>query len=72
VPKKKLSHEDVVGILKDRQGVKSLRQFAEELGISAPYLSDIYHGNRSVGPVILEQIGLGKVTENETYYVRNA
>jgi len=71
VPKTKLSHEDVVAILKEKQGSKSLRGFAEELGISAPYLSDIYRGNRGIGPAILNKIGLDRVVEHEEYYVSN-
>ena len=50
--------EDVIEMLKRKQGKSGLRQFATELGISAPYLSDIYKGRRSPGPAVLEKLGL--------------
>lgn len=68
VPKKKLTHDEVVAMLKKRQGDLSLRRFAKELRITAPHLSDIYRGNRHVGPKILEQFGLEKVVESTIYY----
>ncbi|MFZ3211545.1 MAG: helix-turn-helix transcriptional regulator [Terriglobales bacterium] len=49
--------------LKARQGHRSLRQFARELGISAAYLSDIYLGRREPGPKLLEPLGLSKRVE---------
>lgn len=63
-----LTHEEVVIQLKAMQGERSLRKFAEDLGISAAYLSDIFHGQRAVGPSILKQLGLTKnVTTNVSY-----
>lgn len=50
--------EDVIGMLKKKQGERSLRQFAIELGISAAYLSDIYRCNRRPGKAVLRQLGL--------------
>jgi transcriptional regulator with XRE-family HTH domain len=50
----------VIRELKARQGQRSLRQFARELGISAAYLSDIYLGRRGPGPKVLRPLGLGK------------
>lgn len=69
---KALKHADVVEALKKRQGSKSLREFARELGISAPYLSDIYRGHRGVGPAILKTIGLTRKTTVITVYEKTA
>jgi len=56
-------------MLRKKQGNTSLRQFALELGISAPYLSDIYKGRRNPGPAILRHFGLHKQTTISTQYV---
>lgn len=55
---KKLSRDAVVAAIKKRQGKKSLRQFAVELGITPAFLCDIYKGRRSPGPKILEHFGI--------------
>jgi DNA-binding transcriptional regulator YiaG len=63
---------EVVKMLKKQQGERSLRQFASDLGISAPYLSDIYHGRRRPGKAVLSQLGLVKkepVRPEPTYEV---
>jgi transcriptional regulator with XRE-family HTH domain len=54
----KLTREQVLKLLKERQGERSLRQFAIDIGISAAYLSDVYLGKRSVGKKILKHLGL--------------
>lgn len=38
----------------------TLRQFAEELGVTFGYISDIYNNRRSPGPKILKRFGIGK------------
>jgi transcriptional regulator with XRE-family HTH domain len=50
----------VIALLKKKQGKRSLREFARALGISAPYLSDIYLGRRRPGPAVLQHLGLHK------------
>lgn len=55
-----ITQDKVVGMLRKKQGKRSLREFARELGISAPYLSDIYKGRRNPGPAILDQFGIQK------------
>jgi hypothetical protein len=61
-----LNREQVIALLKRQQGEKSGREFAAELGITPPYLSDIYAGNRNPGPAVLERLGLTQ----ETIYKR--
>lgn len=34
---------------------------AELLGVSAPYLNDVYHGKRDPGPAIINGLGLRRV-----------
>jgi transcriptional regulator with XRE-family HTH domain len=57
-----MTQDDLIKMLKREQGKKSLRQFAEEIGISAPYLSDIYKGRRMGGKKVLDYFGLEKTT----------
>lgn len=35
-------------------------QLAQDLGISAPYLSDVIHGKRDPGPKVVQALGLEK------------
>lgn len=39
------------------QSKSSLRQMARDLGISAPYLSDIRHGRRRVSDEVVARLG---------------
>jgi hypothetical protein len=55
---KQLTLEQVVALMKERQGDKPQRVFAQELGITQGYLSDIYRLNRQPGEQILEKLGL--------------
>lgn len=52
--------EHVIELMRKAQGNKSQKDFAAELGISAPYLSDIYKGFRRPGRAILKKFGLQK------------
>jgi hypothetical protein len=59
---------DPVALLKKRQGPLSLRQFADEIGISAAFLSDIYNRKREPGWKALEYIGLEKIVRRVVEY----
>jgi hypothetical protein len=51
--------EDVVQKLQEGQGHdQSLRSYANQIGCSAAYLSDIYNGLRDPGPKILDHLNL--------------
>jgi hypothetical protein len=50
--------EDVVDKLKKAQGSRSLRHYANFIGCSAAYLSDVYLGKRDPGPKLLDSLGL--------------
>lgn len=47
---------------------ETLRNYARRIGVSAPYLSDVFRGNRNPGPKILEFLGLKvDVKQTRTY-----
>jgi hypothetical protein len=70
VKRKTYQAKDVVEMLKKKQGERSLRQFATDMGISAAYLSDIYKGNRRPGKVVLQNLGLtARIETVEPVYI---
>jgi transcriptional regulator with XRE-family HTH domain len=62
---------DPLQMLRERQGGRSLRAFAREIGVSPMYLSDLYHGRREPGPTILSYLQLEKVVTRSIEYRRN-
>jgi len=60
-----MNRAQVVELLRRMQAGRSLREFAENIGVSAGYLSDIYCGNRAPGPSILAILGIEKTTTVE-------
>ena len=58
-----MNKSDIVKRLKDLQGSKSIRSLAKDLGVSAPYLQEVFNGTRNAGPKILTKLGLVKVTD---------
>lgn len=56
--KQRLNTSQVLELLKRLQSGRTARAFAESLGISPQYLSDVYLGRRDPGPEILAKIGL--------------
>jgi hypothetical protein len=65
-----LTRTDVVDLLKKRQGNKTLRVLGLELGLSAAYLSDVFHGNREPGPTLLTLLGLERTKTTEITYTK--
>jgi transcriptional regulator with XRE-family HTH domain len=64
-----ISEDEVLKSLRRKQGHLSLRQFAESMGISAAYLSDVYNKNRQPGKKLLKTLGLCKQsTRTVTYF----
>lgn len=55
------SAEDVVKMLKVRQGTKTQEEFASEIGISFQLYSNVALMSRSPGKKILKFLGLRKV-----------
>ena len=54
------SRDDVVKLLKQRQGGKTTTDFAEEIGISMQLLSSVLLGSRQPGTAILKFLKLRK------------
>lgn len=65
------TEEEVIELLKKRQGERSLRQFASEENVSAAYISDIYCGRRAPGAKILAILGLKRRVTVKTEYIRD-
>ena len=63
-----ITHTMVLEMLKRRQGKKTLRDFAKELGISYQYLADLYCGRRGLGEMVLSQLKLVKNPPPEPTY----
>lgn len=57
---KTINKDEVIALMKKRQGERSNQDFAVELGISKQYLGDIYQGRRDPGETVLTALGLEK------------
>jgi hypothetical protein len=55
---KAFTREQVIKALRKAQGDRTAKDFAAAIGVSQPYLSDVYHGRRYPGPRILNVLGL--------------
>lgn len=49
--------------MKSRQGKRTAKQFAADLGISAAYLSQMYGGTRQPSKQVLKALGMEKSVE---------
>ncbi len=50
----------VRNLLRKAQGDRSIGQLSRDIGCSTAYVSDLYAGNRTPGPKILDYLGLEK------------
>jgi hypothetical protein len=64
---KLLTLDDVLALMKTRQGKRLNKNFAKTLGISASYLSDIYGKKRDPGDSVLRAMGI----ERRVFYEAN-
>lgn len=55
---RKLNRDQVIALLKEKQGDRTAVELAADLGITPQYLSDVYLGKREPGVSILEKLGL--------------
>jgi DNA-binding transcriptional regulator YdaS (Cro superfamily) len=53
--------QDIIQIIRERIGKGSQRDFAQLLGVSPSYLSDVLKGRRDAGPKVLAALGLKRV-----------
>lgn len=58
--KQQLTRDNLIALMKSRQGARTQREFSVELGISEQFLSDIYAGHRDPGPDVLGKLGLSR------------
>jgi plasmid maintenance system antidote protein VapI len=59
---KTLTRKEVIEMMRKKQGSKTIAQFAQELGISQPHLSDIYNGKKDIGEKLAAALGLERET----------
>jgi transcriptional regulator with XRE-family HTH domain len=64
-----MTEKEVIQLMKTTQGEQSLRTFANEIGVTPAYLSDIYNGRRSPGPAVLQFFNIGKTRRVIVEYV---
>ena len=62
--------DEVVEMLRKKQGKDSLRKFAGRVGCSAAYLSDVYRGKRDPGPKLLDHLNLQREEVVTVTYVK--
>lgn len=55
---KRYTLDDVVGMLRIRQGERSNSALANEIGVHKSYIGDIYKGRKAPGPTILKYLGI--------------
>lgn len=53
-----LTHDQLIRWLERRQGQRTQKAFADEIGISGSYLGEIYQKTREPGPKVLRAIGV--------------
>ena len=57
---KAVKPEQIVDLLRKKQGERTARALAQEIGITEQYLSDVFAGRREPGPAIIAGLGLEK------------
>jgi predicted transcriptional regulator len=55
---KRYSCDQILQLLKDRQGDRTQSDLADDLGVSQQYLCDVFAGKRDPGTKILEALGM--------------
>jgi transcriptional regulator with XRE-family HTH domain len=65
-----MTRDQVVEILKKRQGELSQTAFADTLGISQGHLNQIYTGKKDPGASVLSKLGLRKIVKKSVTYLR--
>lgn len=55
---KYLTADQVLKLMRERQGERTNQAFARELQVSPQYLGDVYAGRRDIGSAIWQALGL--------------
>ena len=58
-----MNREQVLKLIRKRRRDMTLKQSAEDLGVSLSYLSEIYRGTRAPGPKVLRALGIKSKVE---------
>lgn len=56
--KKNLTTEDVLRLMRQRQGDRTQTELANELGVSCQFITDLFKGRREPGEKLLKALGL--------------
>jgi len=67
VKEKRYSRDEVLEMLRERQGEGTQQELAADLGITPQYLCDVFQGKRHLGAKILEALGMYR---EWSYYFR--
>ena len=57
---KRITSDELLNLLRDKQGDRTQAELAKEIGISPAYLSDVLAGRRDPGPSVLDFLGIEK------------
>lgn len=58
-----ITYEEAIQRLKNRKlELGSQKRLALKLNVTDPYLSDVFSGRRAMGPKILEELNLTRIT----------
>jgi hypothetical protein len=55
-----MNDDQIVRLIRGKQGEQSLRAYASQIGVSAAYLSDVLNGHRGPGKKMLKFFGIEK------------
>lgn len=63
-----MTAEEVIALLRHKQGDRTNLAFAAELGVTSTHLGEIYKGSRNIGPKVAKALGIAA----HTIYKRTA
>jgi transcriptional regulator with XRE-family HTH domain len=66
--KKTFNRDQVIGLLRERQGGRLASDLAREIGVTKSYISDLFADRRNPGPKILHYLGLVAEVKTEVIY----
>jgi predicted transcriptional regulator len=65
---KQFNRNQVIGLLKTRQGDRTSADLAREIGVSKAYIHDLFADRRNPGPKILRYLGLVAEVKTQVTY----
>jgi hypothetical protein len=61
MPMKSMTAEEFIEFLKEQQGDRTQKSFADSLGVSPQYLNDVYQRKQLAGDAITSSLGAERV-----------